>query len=148
MDTQQADSSPQFPDDTPEQLRALTEPSYEEFVFSRLIRDVSGDALGGAVWIRADRKVRVMGYTDMWAVEAPPIERKTPDYASDDADKVPHIMECEMDAEFGLDREEAYELADAYMRGEAELTDIDQWVGENDTEQRGQQTLADIVTNE
>lgn len=136
-------SEAEFPNDAPEALQSLTEPEYEGYTLQRIHRTVSGEPCGGAIWLGEDEAVRVMKYNDSWAVEAPPLERKVPDYANDDADEQLHFLEYEMDAELDLTKEEAYELADSYMRGDAELTDDAWWVGENDQE-RGQQTLDDI----
>lgn len=147
MDTQQPNLDTQFPEDTPETLQALLEPTYEDFTLCRIHRDVSGDPVGGALWVGKTRAVRVIQYTDCWAVESPPIERKVPDYASDDADEVPHFIEYEMDAEFGLDERQAYELADSYLQGEAELTDDAWWGAEDTRDQTGQQTLNEIAPN-
>lgn len=136
-------SDTEFPDDAPETLQGLTEPEYEEHTLQRIHRTVSGEPYGGAIWLSEDEAVRVMKYNDSWAVEAPPLEREVPDYASDDADEQLHFLEYKMDAELDLTEEEAYELADSYMRGDAELTDDAWWVGENN-QRRGQQTLDDI----
>ncbi|QLH82230.1 hypothetical protein [Halosimplex pelagicum] len=133
----------EFPDDAPENLRALTEAEYEEHRLQRIHRSVSEEPCGGAIWLSEDEAVRVMKYGDSWAVEAPPLERKPPDYAGDDADERLHFFEYKMRAEHGLAEREAYELADSYMRGEAELTEDAWWVGDND-EPAGQQTLDEI----
>lgn len=135
----------QFPDDAPENLRTLTSPEYENHTLQRIHRTVSEEPCGGALWLAEDEAVRVMKYADSWAVEAPPLEWKVPDYASDDADECLHFLEYEMDAELALSEQEAYRLADAYMRGEADLTEDAWWVEDNSKGQIGQQTLDDIT---
>lgn len=141
--TEEPASEAEFPDDAPEILRELTDAEYKRHRLQRIHRTVSGEPCGGAVWLGEDEAVRVMKYTDSWAVEAPPLERKVPDYASENADEQLHFVEYEMSAEHGLGEREAYELADSYMRGDAELTEEAWWVGEND-ESTGQQTFDDI----
>lgn len=136
----------QFPDDAPENLRTLTNPEYENHILQRIHRTVSEEPRGGALWLAEDEAVRVMKYTDSWAVEAPPLRWKVPDYAGDDADECLHFLEYEMDAELALSEQEAYRLADAYMRGEADLTGDAWWVGGSGGEQASQQTLDDITT--
>ena len=136
-------SEAEFPDDAPDTLRELTDPEYDEHTLQRVHRGVSEEPVGGAIWLGETEAVRVMKYTDSWAVEAPPVEKRTPDYAGDDADGQLHFVEYEMDAEHGLTEREAYELADSYMRGDAELTEEAWWVSEDD-QQAGQQTLSDI----
>lgn len=136
-------SEADFPDDAPATLRELTNPEYEEHALQRVHRNVSEEPIGGAIWLSETEAVRVMKYKESWSVEVPPVEMKVPSYASDDADELLHFIEYEMDAEHGLTEREAYELADSYMRGDAELTEDAWWVGKNDQE-TGQQTLSDI----
>jgi hypothetical protein len=85
-----------------------------------------------------------MGYQDSWAVEAPPLERQSVESDSEGGEEA-HIIEYEMDAEYGLEQKEAYRLADAYMRGDGVLSEDAWWVGSNQEELGGQQTLDDLV---
>jgi hypothetical protein len=139
-------SEAEFPDDAPENLRELSDAEYEEHRLQRIHRNVSGEVHGGAVWLSKDEAVRVMRYADSWAVEAPPLEWKAPDYASDGADRQLHFIEYEMDAEYGLTEREAYKLAHSYMQDDAELTE-EAWGESGNLESAGQQTFDDISTN-
>lgn len=134
----------EFPDDTPADLSACTAATYDEHAFHRLHRTCGGEPRGGAEWRTESELVRVMGYQDSWAVEAPPLERQSVESDSEGGEEA-HIIEYEMDAEYGLEQKEAYRLADAYMRGDGVLSEDAWWVGSNQEELGGQQTLDDLV---
>ncbi|WP_155120798.1 hypothetical protein [Haloarcula sp. K1] len=133
-----------FPDDTPADLSECTAVSYDNHVFHRLHRTCGGEPYGGAVWYGESELVRVMRYQDSWAVEVPPLERESVDGEDGSRERI-RIIEYEMDAEYGLGQMEAYQLADAYMRGEEDLSDGDWFVQDGQEEAGGQQTLDDIV---
>jgi hypothetical protein len=116
-------ANPKFPADTPTRLCSLTESEYDDYWFHRLHRTVSEEAKGGAQWRSDDELVRVISLSDEWAVEAPPIERKSHGDTGDEETTHIHIIEYEMVAEYNLSRREAYRIADSYIRGERELTD-------------------------
>lgn len=106
-----------FPEDAPEDLDGLVSVQYDEHEFERLHRDVEKEPYGGATWRSDDEEVKVMNYAacGYWAVEA---SRREFDEERD----------CWVTygksngAVDGLDREEAFRLADVYMSGEVELT--------------------------
>lgn len=136
----------EFPDDTPAELSACLAVAYENHAFHRLHRTCSGEPLGGAEWRSESELVRVMGYQDQWAVEASPIERRPAERSGEsETDEEIHIIEYEMDAEYGLKQTEAYRLADAYMRGDEDLSEDAWWMQDGGGETEGQQTLDDIA---
>lgn len=135
-----------FPGDAPADLCALTAVKYDAHAFHRLHRTCPGDPSGGAEWQADDELVRVMGYQEEWAVEAAPIERQPPGNSASSAQSGEvHIIEYEMDAEYGLSQTDAYELADAYMNGDADLSDDAWWVASESASRHGQQTFDDIA---
>lgn len=124
-----------FPEDAPDDLGEFVEPVYSDHQLNRLHRDVSDDVCGGATWRSADEEVKVMDYSacGYWAVEASELEIR---------DGRLHI-DCKSNGEVsGLAREGAYELADEYMRGEADLE-----AEAKERKRQGQQTLDQIVTD-
>lgn len=134
----------EFPDDAPAGLSACTAATYDEHTFHRLHRTCGGEPRGGAEWRSKSELVRVMGYQDAWAVEAPPIERRPVEGENESGEEI-HIIEYEMDAEYGLEQKEAYRLADAYMRGDEGLSGDAWWVRDGQERVEGQQTLDDLV---
>jgi len=113
----EGDGTERFPDDAPEDLDDLVSVQ-DEHEFERLSRDVEGEPYGGATWRSDDEEVCVMNYAacGYWAVEASAREY-------DDERGWWVTYRKSNGAVDGLDREEAFRLADAYMSGEIGLTE-------------------------
>jgi hypothetical protein len=129
------DGSGRFPDDAPEDLAELTSTVYVEHVFHHLHRSAAEEPVGGVTWRSDDEEVKVMNYaaSGYWAVEASRREF--------DEDRDCWVTHGKSNGDVkGLDRREAYQLADEYMAGEREL-------GESEDRRERQQTFGELVTD-
>lgn len=105
---------------TPAQMDMATEEAGEVIrELAKFIQDVAGDPYGGAFWESEDEQVSVRQWHDgTWSAEAIPIDRGV-DRGTHEADV---YYAYKGTAEHNLTRLDAFELAAAYMAGEADLT--------------------------